>query len=239
MATRRQRLGHFRSLVRLGVRIAEHIGRTMLASVPRPSEAVTEPWRVSIATVVSSHPKVPSITGRFLRRLDKYGSVRIGPAAVGFDDKTIRWNRVIEIRAYPAANFPPSVVVDRESDRVREMLPPIPGRRWIVRTVAGGLVTVATAYARGPLRPMDTSVLLPCEIVYRNVFGRRASVSAGLFAAIVLTLIPESSNSLLATADARGIPVRGMPDHSSEMRAARSHRVRRIAAYAATRIRMT
>src|SRR5262245_50871855 len=146
MATRRRRLGLtagvIRSLVPLGLRI----GRTMFAAVPRPPAALTEPWAVSISTLVSSHPRVPSVAGRFLRRLDKFGSVSIGPTRIGFDDKTIRWKRVIEVRVYPTANpIPPSVVIDRESDRVREMLPPIPGRRWIVRKVAGVGLTVVTA----------------------------------------------------------------------------------------------
>jgi hypothetical protein len=182
----------------------------MLASVPRPTEPLTGPWSVSIATLVGSHPKVPSIIARrLLRRMDKFGRISLGPAGVGFDDKTIRWNRILEIRAYPAANYiPPSVVIDRESDRFRELLPPIPGRRWIVGKVAFGAVTVLTALFRRPQQFMGTVPLLPCEIVYRNVFGRRSRLSAGLFAATILTAIPEARNSLLAMAADRGIPLR-------------------------------
>jgi hypothetical protein len=230
-----------RSLVRLGVRKAVPAGRTMLASVPRPSPRLTEPWRVSIATLVSSHPRVPSIIARrLLRRMDKFASVTIGPAGVGFDDKTIRWSRILEIRAYPAANhIPPTVVIDRESDRLREMLPPIPGRRWIVGKVAGGAVTVLTAFIPHPPQSTQAVPPLPCEIVYRTVFGRRSSLSAGLFAATVLALIPEACDSMLAMAADRGIPVRVLPDESRERRSARSHHVRRIAARVATRVRMT
>ena len=233
--------GGVRFLVRLGVRNAVPVGRTMFAAVPRPSERLTGPWSVSIATLVSSHPKVPSIIARpLLRRMDKFGRVTIGPAGVGFDDKTIRWNRILEIRAYPVANrIPPSVVIDRESDRVREMLPPIPGRRWIVGKVAGGAMTVLTAFTHHPQRSVDPVPLLPCEIVYRNVFGRRARLSAGLFAASVLAVIPEASNSLITMAADRAIPVRVVRDEASEMRAARSHRVRRIAMRVATRARTT
>jgi hypothetical protein len=159
---------------------------------------------------------------------------------VGFDGKVIRWNRIIEIRAYPTANrIPPSVVIERESDRVREILPAIPGRRWIVRKVANGVMTVLTAFMSRPQQSMETAPLLPCEIVYRNVFGRPTSLSAGLFAATVLAEIPEASGSLLTLAADRGVPVRAVPDEVSNMRAARSHRVRRIAAQAMTRVRMT
>jgi hypothetical protein len=244
MATSRSRLGlvvgAIRALVRLGFRIVAPAGRTMFASVPVPSATLAEPWQVSIATLVSSHPHVPSIAGRLLRRLDKFGSVTIGPARVGFDGRTVRWNRILEIRAYPTANHvPPSVVIDRESDRVREILPPIPGRRWIVRKVADAAVTMLAAFTRPSGPSTQTVPLLPCEIVYRNVFGRRASLPAGLFAATVLTLIPEASSSLITLAADRGIPVRGTRDQASERRAARSHHVRRIATRATTRIRTT
>ena len=233
--------GGIRSLVRLGVRTAIPVGATLFASVPRPAEPLTGPWSVSIASLVGSHPRVPSLlAGRLLRRMDKFGKVSLGPAGLGFDDKTIRWSRVVEIRAYPVAHhIPPSVVIARESDRVREMLPPIPGRRWIVGKVAGGAVTVLTAFTRRPHQFPESVPLLPCEIVYRTVFGRRARLCAGLFAATVLTVIPEASTCLLAMAAERGIPVRVLRDEASEIRAARSHRVRRIATHVATRVRMT
>jgi hypothetical protein len=213
----------------------------MFGSVPRPTQPLTGPWSVSIATVVSSHPKVPPfIVRRLLRRMDKFGSVTIGPTGVGFDDKTIRWNRILEIRAHPFANHvPPSVVIDRESDRVREMLPPIPGRRWIVGKVADGTMTVLTAFTPRGEQSVEAVPLLPCVIVYRNVFGRRSSLSAGLFAATVLALIPEACDSLLAMAAQQRIPVRVLRDEASEKRAARSHRVRRIATQVAARYRMT
>jgi hypothetical protein len=92
------------------------------------------------------------------------------------------------------------VVIDRESDRVREILPPIPGRRWIVGKVADGAMTVLTAIAPHREQSVDSVPLLPCVIVYRNVFGRRSSHSAGLFAATVVALVPEACDSLLAMA---------------------------------------
>jgi hypothetical protein len=212
----------------------------MFAAVPRPPAELSTPWSVSIASLVGSHPRVPSIATRLLRRFDKFGRVTIGPTGVGFDDKTIRWNRVIEIRAYPAVNYvPPSVVLDRECDRVREMLPPVPGRRWFVRRVVGGAVTVLTAFTAHPRQPREPVPLLPCELVYRNVFGRRATLCAGLFGATALTVIPEATTSLLTMAANRGIPVRATRDEAAEIRAARSGRVGRIATHVAARVRAT
>jgi hypothetical protein len=211
----------------------------MFAAVPRPSERLTKPWKLSLATLVRSHPRVPSIAGRLLRRFDTFGSVMIGPRRVGFDEKTIPWNRVIEIRVHTTTTLVPPVVLAREADRVRALLPPIPGRRWMVRKIARALLTVVTAFAPSPRWTGRTAVMLPCEIVYRTVLGRRASLSAGLFAAIVLAAIPEASQSLLTMAQARLIPVRAVSDRIGDRRAARTHRVGRLAAHAMTRLRMT
>jgi hypothetical protein len=211
----------------------------MFAAVPRPSEQLTKPWKLSLATLFSSHPRVPSIAGRLLRRFDKFGSVMIGPKRVGFDEKKIPWNRVIEIRVHTATNLVPPVVLAREADRVRELLPPIPGRRWLVRKVARALHTVVMAFATPPRWTERTAVMLPCEIVYRTVLGRRASRSAGLFAALVLAAIPEASQSLLTMAQARRIPVRAVTDRIGDRHTASAHRVRRLAAHAMARVRMT
>jgi hypothetical protein len=167
--------------------------------------------------------------------LDKYGRVTIGPDRVGFDDKAIKWNKVVEIRCYPTTNLVPSVVVAREVDRIREAFPPIPGRRWLVTKAANSLVTVGMAFA-SPRWPADRAPMLPCQIVYRNLFGRRAQRSAGLFAAVVLAGIPEAASSLIATAHARSVAVRPMPDPESVGRAARAEQVRRwVARVPATR----
>jgi hypothetical protein len=80
----------------------------MFASVPRLVAPLTGPWSVSIASLDSSYPKMPPfIVRRLLRRMDKFGSVTIGPTGAGFDDKTIRWTQILEIRAYPFANYIP------------------------------------------------------------------------------------------------------------------------------------
>ena len=228
-----------RAVIRLATRVVAPAGRSMLSAVPRPSGLLTNTWEVSIATLVGSHPRVPSITGRLLHRFDKFGSVIIGPKRVGFDEKTIPWSRVIEIRVHTTTNLIPPVVLTREADRMRELLPPIPGRRWIVRNLADAMLTVAMAFIQRPQWTEQTAAVIPCEIVYRTVLGRRGSLSAGVFAAVVLAAIPEASQSLLTMAQAHLIPIRVVPDRAGAARAARAHRVRRIAADAMARVRMT
>ena len=221
-------LGWAHTLARLAIRLlgGERGVRATLAAVPRPASPVAEPWELSFATLLCRHPRVPSFAGRLLRRFDKYGQVVIGPERVGFDRKTVRWSKVIEIRTYPTTNLVPSVVVDREIDRIREALPPVPGRRWIVTRMAEGLLTLLMAIL-GPRWKANIAPRLPCEIVYRNVFGRQTRLRAGLFAVLVLAAIPESATSLVATAQASSISIRPVADgEGATTRAARADHVR-------------
>src|SRR5574342_1068929 len=96
---------------------AERAGR-ILASMPRPASPVAQRWELSLATVVGRHPRVPRLVARGLRRFDKYGRVVITPDRVGFDGKTVRWSRVIEVRVCPTAGPPPQPVLQREVARV-------------------------------------------------------------------------------------------------------------------------
>jgi hypothetical protein len=192
---------------------------------------------LSIASLVGNHPKVPSIAARLLHRLDQFGRVMIGPGRVGFDDKSVRWNKVIEIRTYATTDLVPSVVVDREIDRIREMFPPIPGRKWMVTKVANGLVVLTIAVVGRPPSQVDSLPTLPCEILYKNMLGRRATLSAGLFAAIILATIPEASDSLITTARTRSIPVRTMTDAAGATRTVRAERARQRMARFGVRLR--
>jgi hypothetical protein len=210
--------------------------RAMLAAVPRPASPIAQPWELSIATLIGSHPRVPSIAAKLLRRLDRFGRVSIRPDRVGFDDKTIRWSRVIEVRTYTTTGLVPHVVIDREVERIREMFPPVPGRRWLVRKAAEGLLTVVMAGAGQRLRHAAIVPMLPCEIVYRNVFGRRVELPAGLFAAAMMAAIPEAGHSLTTTARALAIPVQTMTDAAGAARAVRAERLRQKAAPVAVRL---
>jgi hypothetical protein len=210
--------------------------RASLSAFPRPTSPIAEPWELSIAALVGQHRKVPSIAAKLLRRLDQFGRVTIGPDRVGFDDKTVTWRKVIEIRTYATTDVVPSVVLDREIDRIREIFPPIPGRKWMVTKAANGMLTLIIAVAGHP--PWQAQLpMLPCEIVYRNVLGRRATLPAGLFAAIVLAAIPEASHSLITTARTRSIPVRTMTGQTGATRIMRAEQARKTMARFGVRAR--
>jgi hypothetical protein len=200
--------------------------KARMASIPRPAAPIAEAWQLSISGLIRQLPLVPSIAARLLRRLDRYGQVILTPDRVGFDDKSIPWNKIIELRLHPIAGVPPTVVVDREVDRIRELLPPVPGRKHAVAAAAEALLTLFLAGTQTAVQTERQPRNLPCEIVYRTRLGRRASLPAGIFAVGVLAAIPEVADSMTATAQARKIPIQAIADPRGDRRAERAEQLR-------------
>jgi hypothetical protein len=194
-----------------------------LAAVPRPAVPVTEPWQLSIATLLGVHPRVPGVAVRLLELLDRFGEVTVGPSQIGFDGEDIPWDKVVEIRTHPTATLVPDIAVDKEVDRIRDLLPPVPGRKWVVSKAAECLLTLVMAVTASA---EQDDRLVPCEIVYRSVFGRPKELSAGLFAATILGAFPSVGDALIATAEARGIPVNPVANEALVSREQRAQRLR-------------
>ncbi|MEV4559884.1 hypothetical protein AB0K51_23220 [Kitasatospora sp. NPDC049285] len=199
--------------------------RRALDTHPRPDVPPTEDWEVSLAGLVARLPRVPGPAVKLLHLLDGLGQVSIGPEQVGFDGEQVDWSRVLEIRCHSSLDFLPGVVVDREVDRIRELFPPVPGRRWLVTKAVEALLTVALAAFDAAERQERA---LPCEIVSKNLIGRPKPLPGGLFAASVLTLIPEAGDSLLAAARARGIPVVEVENTDAGIHAERAQQLRGV-----------
>ncbi|MFJ5230101.1 hypothetical protein ACIQBJ_09400 [Kitasatospora sp. NPDC088391] len=197
--------------------------RRALESHPKPGVPLDGPWEVSLAGLVGRLPHVPGPAVRLLHLLDGLGQVVVGPAEVGFDGGTVAWEKVLEIRCHSTVDLLPEVVVDREVDRVREFLPPVPGRRWLVTRAAEALLTIGLAATAAAERQERS---LPCEIVVKNLVGRPKSLPGGLFAASVLTLVPEAGAALLAAAEERGVKVTVVDDPMTGVHAERAARLR-------------
>jgi hypothetical protein len=189
---------------------ARHASRT-LARMPRPASPIAESWVLSPATLVGQYRVVPRLVVWRLGRFNRYGRVAIAPDRVGFDDKTVRWNRVIEVRTCQVTGRLPQAVLIHEATRLSKHLPRFPGRRRLAAFAlarAAPLVMSTVGHLSGGSPATPT---LPYEIIYRTRFGRSASLRAGLFAAAAMTAVPEAADSLTSTAEQRAIPVRPMP----------------------------
>ncbi|MGW4696939.1 hypothetical protein ACWEO1_31675 [Kitasatospora cineracea] len=197
--------------------------RRALETHPKPGVPLTEEWEVSLAGLVGRLPHVPGPAVRLLHLLDGLGQVAVGPEELGFDGEPVAWGKVLEIRCHSTVDLLPDVVVEREVDRIREFLPPVPGRKWLVTRAAEALLTVALAATAAAERQERS---LPCEIVAKNLIGRPKSLAGGLFAASALTLIPEAGEAVLAAARERGIPVTVVDDPMTGLHAERAAQLR-------------
>ncbi|MGW1989395.1 hypothetical protein [Embleya sp. NPDC001921] len=181
--------------------------RGTLDALPAPAAPATVAWEFSLGALVCRHPKVPAITARPLRMLDGLGAVRFGPESVGFDGEDIPWEKVIRLTVHDAFASMTTAALDAEVDRVREVLPPLPGRKWAVTKVVEGLLTVVLAsLEQADDRRLD-SAEVACEITYRGLLGREKTLRASLFATALLARQAAVADSLVATARAHGVEV--------------------------------
>jgi hypothetical protein len=190
--------------------------------IPSPDPTSSEPWEVSIAEMVRRTGKVPKLATKALGLFDRFGSVRITPDEIGFDGEEIPWDKVVELRTHEVSNLLTGRALEREVDRIRGYLPPIPGRKWVVNKVVGLTLNLVLAvsgdYAKQVADHVDginsdgegvdpESDRVVAEIVYKARFGRKKEVQGGLFAAAVMTGNRDVSKAMREGAGMRGIPV--------------------------------
>ncbi|MEU8922062.1 hypothetical protein AB0D10_14170 [Kitasatospora sp. NPDC048545] len=181
---------------------------TALTSVPPPLVPATEPWKLSVGTLIGRHPLTPAVVHKLLGLLDGLGAVHLGPSKVGFDGEEVEWDKVAEIRTRNAFEVLTTTALEHEVDRIREFLPPVPGRKWVVTKAAEALATaVLAALERGAADQRLDELAVPARIVYRGLLGRQRTLDAGAFAAATLVVSDRAGESLIATARSRGIPV--------------------------------
>lgn len=181
--------------------------RTALGALDVPDAPATATWEYSLGVLISRHPRVPAATAKPLRALDGLGAVRFGPEGVGFDGEDIPWEKVVGIRLHDAFAAMTTDGLDGEVDRIREVLPPLPGRKWVVGKAVEAAATVMLASLEQAAEQRLDSVDVACEITYKGLLGRQKTLKASLFATALLAQRPEVARSLVATAEARGVPV--------------------------------
>ncbi|MFD9685944.1 hypothetical protein ACFWXO_09300 [Kitasatospora sp. NPDC059088] len=180
-----------------------------LGSVAPPPVPATEPWKLALGTLIGRHPRTPAVAHKLLGLLDGYGAVHLGPVRVGFDGEEVEWDKVVEIRTRNAFEVLTTSALEQDVDRIREFLPPVPGRKWAVTKAGEALATVVlAALERGSVDQRLDELTVPAQIVHRGLLGRPRTLDAGCFAAAALVIVGQAGESLIATARQRGIPVR-------------------------------
>ncbi|MFF7726888.1 hypothetical protein [Streptomyces sp. NPDC008001] len=180
---------------------------SVLRSLPAPAAPAPEEWEFSLGALVCSHPRVPAVTAKALRTLDGIGALRFGPASVGFDGEDVPWDKVVHLRLHDAFSAMSTEALDTEIDRIRDLLPMVPGRKWLVTKVVEGLASVMLAALEQAAERRLETVDVACEITYRGAFGIKKTLRANMFTTALLAQQDEVMHSLVLTAQANGVPV--------------------------------
>ncbi|WP_431043788.1 hypothetical protein ACQUSR_19115 [Streptomyces sp. P1-3] len=198
----------------------------VLGALPAPAAPAAEEWEFSLGALVCRHPRVPAITAKALRSLDSIGALRFGPESVGFDGEDIPWSKVVRLQLHNGFAAMTTDALDNEIDRIRELLPPIPGRKWAVTKVVEGLASVVLAALEQASDQRLDSVNVACEIVYRGTLGREKTLRANLFSTALLAHQVDVAYSLVVTAQSMGITV--VPPEPSSMKVETAERIRAL-----------
>ncbi|WP_326598961.1 hypothetical protein [Streptomyces sp. NBC_01803] len=198
-----------------------------MSAYPGPvAVPVGEPWEFSVGALIARHPRVPKALAKPLGALDGLGSVRIGPEGLGFDgEDDVPWEKIVHIRLHNGVTAVAAHSIEAESERLRALLPPLPGRRWALGKIAGGLKTLVAKLRERSARRRDENGSeengseengseengpdVACEFVTRGLLGRERTVRACMYTTAFLALRPDVSNALVETARAAGVPVLG------------------------------
>lgn len=197
--------------------------------IPSPDPTGTEPWEVAVGDLIRKTGKVPAFANKALRLFDRFGAVHIGPEEIGFDDDTVRWDKVVELRTHRVSNLLTGKALEREVERIRGYLPPVPGRKWVVNKVANLTLDLTLAVWGDLAKDVADTVdgvnaddgepaggHVVSEIVHKGALRRTKELRGGLFAAAVMVGNRDVSTCLRQAAAMRGIPVVASEDDHFE-----------------------
>lgn len=179
--------------------------QSALENLAPPPAPVTEPWALSMATLVRGNRDMPWAADKALGLLDRFGSVRIGPKEVGFDDVDVAWADVIEMPTSNVVDHLSSRAIDSEVERLRALLPPFPYRARVVRAVAQSLMTLSLAALDRTLEHGPAARPIVSGFAYSGRFGRKHEVAAGVTTSVILAGLPAVNETLAETARSHGV----------------------------------
>ena len=164
----------------------------MIAMPAAPADAL---WEMSLAAYLRRRSDLPSLALKPLGLLDRYGEVAVGPDHMAFDGEDVPWDKVVRVIVRDLVEVVSGKAMAREAEKIRHMLPPVPGRKWVVDHAMALLGEFA-----GPRLTKARGGDVVSEVVYRGALGREKTVQAGVFAALVMATWPQVRESLVATA---------------------------------------
>jgi hypothetical protein len=181
--------------------------RASIDAAPAPTPPWTNPWQCTLAGILVRRPGSPLLTIGPLPLLDRFGALYLDGLHVGFDGRRVEWDKVTSLRTRNARELLTTDSLKQEVDRIRPLLPPVPGRKKLLTYLAKHLAMVLVAALDQGDDALSREIV--AEIRYKGaVPGTRQVVRPALFAAALLSLRPDINDALVAEALRRELPCR-------------------------------
>ena len=180
--------------------------RESIAAAPAPTVPWTNPWKCTLAGILVRRPGSPLLTIHPLTLLDRFGALHLDGEQVGFDGEPHDWSKVGGVRMHTAFDLLTTRALGQEVDRIRPLLPPVPGRKRVLMFLAQNLSTVLLAALDQGDDALGREIV--GELLYRGRMpGGRRAARPGLFAAALLSLRPDINDALFGEARRHGVTV--------------------------------
>jgi hypothetical protein len=199
----------------------------LVARIEGPVLPLREIWSVGLGQLLADHPKLPDQLRGVVGHLDRLGQLQLSPTMISFDGHVAGWDKVEEITFGPPMDVITSHALQHEVGRLTALLPPVPGRAWLVRQAVGVLVALCLAVAERATTDespdagdgdRDTVPGIPVSVTYGGLV-RRKDLTPGVFAALVAASTPTFSEAITLMARDRGIRVTVAPPSRSRRQA--------------------
>ena len=187
--------------------------QSRLAALPMPAAPAVEPWEVSAASLVTSsgNGMAAAAASRALRLLNRFGRVAVSPQGVGLDDEDVPWVEVRELRSGYVRDVMTRSAFDREIQRLQKLLPPMPGRSWVVGRIADVLRTLLDR----ALPTTEGGRVVVTGLTYTGRRGETKTVDGGFASILLLAVLPAVDRSIRETAALFNVPATGPKSGSS------------------------
>jgi hypothetical protein len=176
----------------------------LLAKRRPPAGPIPGEWSIGVGDLLAEHPKVPKRVRGLIVKLNRFGGLAYSPQEIAFDGEDVPWEKVTEVRTRHVVDY---LVGDAVQQQVENLpVPWFPGRKRLLDALGQALLTITIATAKEQLEKFELDLRVPAEVVYKASFGRTKELGAGVVSALVLA-DPAVNQSLIATAQARGVTV--------------------------------
>ena len=180
--------------------------RDSIGAAPTPMVPWANPWKCTLAGILVRRPGSPLLTIHPLTLLDRFGALHLDSEQVGFDGEPHDWSKVAGLRMRDAFELLTTGALEQEVDRIRPLLPPVPGRKRVMTFLAENLATVLLAALDQGDDALGREIVGELQIRGR-VPGSRRTARPGLFAAALLSLRPDINEALVGEARRHGVKV--------------------------------